>query len=98
MISYIYHEHRYIESKPKHWNPKHVVLVKEIQDMNKMKMMLCVQHTINHQNAGEKNTRLSELVLELKRIFESLSVKYNLLPQEVHLTQVHTPNGRMPLL
>lgn len=88
----------YIESKPKHWNPKHVVLVKEIQDMNKMKMMLCVQHTINHQNAGEKNTRLSELVLELKRIFESLSVKYNLLPQEVHLTQVHTPNGRMPLL
>lgn len=58
-ISYSYHEHRYIESKPKRWSPKHAVLEKEIQDMNKMKMMLCIQH-INHQNADEMNTRLSE--------------------------------------
>ncbi|KAF3447574.1 hypothetical protein FNV43_RR12761 [Rhamnella rubrinervis] len=81
----------YIESKPKHWSPKHLVLVKEIENVNKMKMCLCVQHTMNHQNFGEKSTRRSELVLELKKIFENLGIKYNLLPQQVHLAQFNIP-------
>ncbi|XP_010056532.2 mechanosensitive ion channel protein 10 [Eucalyptus grandis] len=83
----------YIESKPKHWSPKHVVLVKEIEDVNKMKMSLCVQHTMNHQNYGERSSRKSELLLELKRIFENLDIKYHLLPQEVHLSQINLPAG-----
>ncbi|XWS57968.1 hypothetical protein CRYUN_Cryun09bG0218800 [Craigia yunnanensis] len=85
----------YIESKPKYWGPKHTVIFKEIENMDKMKLVLCVQHTMNHQNYGEKNARRSELVFELKKIFETLGIKYHLLPQEVHLTQVNIPNGRM---
>jgi hypothetical protein len=88
---------RYLESKPKHWSPKHSVIVKEIENLNKMKMALCVQHTMNHQNYGERNSRRSELVLELKRIFESLGIKYHFLPQEVHVTQFNVTNGRMAI-
>ncbi|MQM21734.1 hypothetical protein Taro_054779, partial [Colocasia esculenta] len=87
----------YIESKPKHWNTKHSVLVREIENVNRMKMALNVLHTMNHQNFGEKLSRRSELLLELKRIFESLGIKYHLLPQEVHLTQVVMANGRVPM-
>ncbi|CAK9179400.1 unnamed protein product [Ilex paraguariensis] len=87
----------YIESKPKYWNPKHSMIVKEIENVDKMKMALCVQHTINHQNYGERNNRITELILELKKIFEHLGIKYHLLPQEVHLTQVNVSNWRMPL-
>ncbi|KAJ4967119.1 hypothetical protein NE237_018968 [Protea cynaroides] len=76
----------YIESKPQHWHPNHSVIVKEIENVNKMKMALNVLHTMNHQNYGEKNYRRSELVLELKKIFEELSIKYHLLPQEIHLS------------
>ncbi|KAF8037875.1 hypothetical protein BT93_B0648 [Corymbia citriodora subsp. variegata] len=83
----------YIESKPKHWSPKHTVLVKEIEDVNKMKMSLCVQHTMNHQNYGERSSRKSDLILELKKIFENLDIKYHLLPQEIHLSQVNLPPG-----
>ncbi|CDP14934.1 unnamed protein product [Coffea canephora] len=86
----------YIESKPKYWNPKHSVIVKEIQNVDKMKMALCVQHTINHQNFGDRNIRITELMFELKRIFETLNIKYHLLPQEVHLTQVNMNNWMMP--
>ncbi|MBA0602611.1 hypothetical protein Gorai_002786, partial [Gossypium raimondii] len=75
----------YIDSKPKHWSPKHTLIFKEIENMDKMKLVLCVQHTINHQNYGEKSSRRSELVFELKKIFEALGIKYHLLPQEVHL-------------
>ncbi|KAG8375196.1 hypothetical protein BUALT_Bualt10G0075200 [Buddleja alternifolia] len=79
--------HTYIESKPKYWNPKHSVIVKEIENVDKMKMALCVQHTINHQNYGDRNIRMTELILELKKMFENLNIKYRLLPQEIHLTQ-----------
>jgi len=89
---------RYIESKPKHWNPKHTLLVKEIENVNKMKLALCVQHTMNHQNYGEKSARRSELVFELKKIFDNLGIKYHLLPQQVHLTHVNMiSNGEVSM-
>jgi hypothetical protein len=88
---------RYIESKPKYWSPKHSVLVKEIENVDRMKMSLCVQHTMNHQNYGEKSARRSELVFELKKIFENLGIRYHLLPQEVHVTQFNMNNGRMAI-
>ncbi|XP_057506792.1 mechanosensitive ion channel protein 10-like [Actinidia eriantha] len=78
----------YLEGKSQHWRPTHSVQVKDIEDVNKMKMALYVNHTMNFQNFGEKSNRRSELVLELKRIFEELKIKYNLLPQEVHLRYV----------
>ncbi|KAJ7979269.1 Mechanosensitive ion channel protein [Quillaja saponaria] len=78
----------YLESKPQHWRPAHNVIVKEIENVNTMKMALYVTHTINFQNTGDKNSRRSDLVLELKKIFEDLNIKFRLLPQEVHLSYV----------
>lgn len=60
-----------------------------------MKICISVQHTINHQNISERNIRLTELILELKKNFELLGIKYHLLPQEVHLTQFNI-NSSMP--
>lgn len=88
---------RYIESKPKHWSPKHSLVVKEIENVDKMKMSLCVQHTMNLQNFPERNNRRSDLILELKRVFENLGIKYHLLPQEVVVTQFNLTNGRMAI-
>ena len=85
--------YRYIESKPKYWSPKHSVIIKEIENVNRMKIGLYVQHTMNHQNFGEKSSRRSELVFELKKIFENLQIKYHLLPQEVHLTQFNNASN-----
>ncbi|XP_004513470.1 mechanosensitive ion channel protein 10-like [Cicer arietinum] len=78
----------YLESRPQHWRPNHNVIVKDIENVNKMKMALNVTHTINFQNFSDKNSRRSELVLELKKILEDLDIKYHLLPQEVHLSYV----------
>ena len=79
---------RYLENKPQHWRPVHSVLVKDIVHVNQMNMALYVTHTINFQNYGDKSSRRSELVIELKKIFEELNIKYHLLPQEVHLRSV----------
>ncbi|KAG8094207.1 hypothetical protein GUJ93_ZPchr0012g19763 [Zizania palustris] len=40
----------YIESKPTHWYAVHTVNLKDILDVNKMNVSLCVQHTMNFQN------------------------------------------------
>ncbi|GLJ26487.1 hypothetical protein SUGI_0511610 [Cryptomeria japonica] len=51
--------------------------------MNYMNMALYVLHTMNHQNMAEKSNRRSELVLEMKKCFEELGIKF--LLQEVHV-------------
>ncbi|KAJ6383999.1 hypothetical protein OIU78_027328 [Salix suchowensis] len=83
----------YIESKPKHWNPNHTLMVCEIENGKDLKLTLCVQHTMNHQNFGEKSNRRSELVFELKKIFDRLGIKYHLLPQQVNVTHVNTSSN-----
>ena len=79
---------RYLEKNPQHWHPNHNVVVKEIENVNKIKMGLYVCHTMNFQDFGEKNKRRTELVIEIKKIFEELNIRYNLLPQAVHLLHI----------
>ncbi|KAJ1382289.1 Mechanosensitive ion channel MscS [Sesbania bispinosa] len=76
---------RYLERNPQYWHPNHNLVVQEIENVNKIKMALFVTHTMNFQEFGEKNKRRSELVMEIKKIFEELNIRYNLLPQDVHL-------------
>ncbi|KAL5728630.1 hypothetical protein ACHQM5_001694 [Ranunculus cassubicifolius] len=87
----------YIENKPQHWRPGHSVVVLKIKNLNKLKMALYVTHTMNHQDAGEKTYRRTELLYEMKKIFEDLALQYNLLPQDVHLSYAGseeiTPRG-----
>ncbi|KAK9697292.1 hypothetical protein RND81_08G027900 [Saponaria officinalis] len=87
----------YIESKPQYWRASHSVHVKDFLNMNTMTMSLHVNHTINFQNCIERSGRRSELVLELKKVFEDLGIRYHLLPQEIHVTYVSpTPTSSAP--
>ncbi|KAI3968472.1 hypothetical protein MKX01_007782 [Papaver californicum] len=83
----------YIEGRPKYWTANHSVIVKEIATLHKLNMSLNVTHTMNHQNFVERNLRRTELIFELKKIFETLGIKYQLLPQQIHVTQYTTATG-----
>uniref|UniRef100_A0A0D3B0R4 Mechanosensitive ion channel MscS domain-containing protein n=1 Tax=Brassica oleracea var. oleracea TaxID=109376 RepID=A0A0D3B0R4_BRAOL len=72
---------------PHHWSPIHTVVVKEIENMNKMKMALYSNHTITFQEYSERNIRRSEQALAIKKILDDLHIDYSLLPQHVHLTK-----------
>ncbi|XP_021890723.1 mechanosensitive ion channel protein 10 [Carica papaya] len=78
----------YLEKNSQHWQLNHNVVVMEIEDVNKLKMALYCNHTINFQDWGEKNRRRTELVIEMKKMFEELGIKYYLLPQQVHLNRI----------
>ncbi|KAL3535550.1 hypothetical protein ACH5RR_004011 [Cinchona calisaya] len=77
----------YIEGNS-HWHPDHSVQIKEIENMNKMKMSLLVNHKMNFQNFLQKLNRRTELMLALKKIFEEIGIKYHLLPQELHVSYI----------
>ncbi|KAK1414128.1 hypothetical protein QVD17_29869 [Tagetes erecta] len=81
---------KYLEKNPQLWHPNHNFVVKEIENVNKIKMALFFNHTMNFQDYSEKNKRRTELVLELKKLFEELKIKCNLLPQQVHLNREET--------
>ncbi|KAI3803210.1 hypothetical protein L1987_31359 [Smallanthus sonchifolius] len=83
----------YLEKNPQFWHPNHNFVVKEIENVNKIKMALFFNHTMNFQDNGERNRRRSELLLELKKLFEELKIKCNLLPQGVHLHHPETTTG-----
>lgn len=65
---------RHIEDTPHHWQGKHSLFVKDIVDMNKMNMVLALGHTMNHQDAGEKWLRRSEILLQLRKILQELGI------------------------
>ena len=63
------------------------MVVKEIENMNKLKMALYSNHTITFQEYSERNIRRTEQALAIKKILEDLHIDYSLLPQHVHLTK-----------
>ncbi|XXG40781.1 hypothetical protein AAC387_Pa01g1414 [Persea americana] len=70
----------YIESKPRQWHHDHMIVVRDNENLNEMKMAPYLKHTMNHQDMGEKTNRRSALIIELKKIFEELKIKYHLVP------------------
>ncbi|KAK4480149.1 hypothetical protein RD792_013207 [Penstemon davidsonii] len=84
---------KYLEKSSQHWHPNHSLVVKEIENINKIKMALFFNHTMNFQDYSEKNRRRTDLVLEMKKIFEELNIRYDLLPQEVILIEPKTTSS-----
>ncbi|KAI6682150.1 hypothetical protein NL676_036031 [Syzygium grande] len=79
---------KYLEKNWRIWHLNHNVFVSEIENVNKIKIGLFVNHKMNFQDYVEKNRRRTELVIELKRIFDNLNIRYDILPQQgVHLCQ-----------
>ncbi|KAJ8773964.1 hypothetical protein K2173_009395 [Erythroxylum novogranatense] len=66
---------QYLETNPVYWRPNHSVVLKETESNSKLKMIIHCNHTMNFQNFGEKNKRRTELILELKKIFEELDIQ-----------------------
>ncbi|KAL0323718.1 UNVERIFIED_CONTAM: Mechanosensitive ion channel protein 10 [Sesamum calycinum] len=45
---------KYLEKNPQHWHPNHNMVVKEIENVNKIKMALYFNHTMNFQDYGRR--------------------------------------------
>ncbi|KAK9109363.1 hypothetical protein Sjap_017423 [Stephania japonica] len=75
----------FIESKKDHWYPKPLVVLRDVEDMNRLKMSVWFCHRMNHQDMGERWVRREQVVEEMIRIFKELGIEYRMLPLDVNV-------------
>nr|WGO49556.1 mechanosensitive ion channel protein B084626 [Torenia fournieri] len=88
---------RYVDNKSEHWYPSPLVVMRDIEDMNRMKFSVWLSHRMNHQDMGERWTRRALLLEEMVKTFRDLDIEYRLLPQEVNVRTMPPLNStRLP--
>ncbi|XP_018489880.1 mechanosensitive ion channel protein 7 [Raphanus sativus] len=87
----------YIDSKPEYWYPKADIIVKDVEDLNIVRLAIWPQHKINHQNMGERFTRRAMLVEEVIKILLELDIQYRFQPLDINVKTMPTVvSSRVP--
>ncbi|XVE53049.1 hypothetical protein DITRI_Ditri02bG0173400 [Diplodiscus trichospermus] len=75
----------YIEHKSDHWYPAPMIIFKELEELNRVRIAIWLTHRMNHQDMGERWARRALLVEELVKIFNDLDIKYRLYPVDINV-------------
>ncbi|XP_048128962.1 mechanosensitive ion channel protein 6-like [Rhodamnia argentea] len=78
----------YIDCKKEHWCSSPMIIMKDLEELNRVRMAVWVCHKTNHQNMGEKWERRSLLVEEMAKIFRELDLQYRLLPLDINVREM----------
>ncbi|KAF4350549.1 hypothetical protein G4B88_030082 [Cannabis sativa] len=87
----------YVESKVEHWYPAPMIIMKEIEELNRVRMAVWLCHKMNHQDMGERYSRRSLLIEEMVKAFRELDMQYRLLPIDINVSAMPTMTStRLP--
>ncbi|TVU11677.1 hypothetical protein EJB05_45277, partial [Eragrostis curvula] len=76
---------RYIDNKEEHWYPGAMVVLRDVDDTNKLKVSIWLRHKLNFQDMGMRFVR-RELVLQaMIKVLKDLEIEYRMLPQDVNV-------------
>ncbi|KAL8126385.1 hypothetical protein AgCh_013615 [Apium graveolens] len=75
----------YIEKKSDHWYPAPVIVVRDIEDMNRLKISLWLFHLINFQDMGKRWMKRALVVEEMIKTFKELDIEYRMLPLDMNV-------------
>lgn len=72
-----------------------MIIMKELEELNRVRMAIWLCHRINHQDMGERFSRRSLLIEEMVKIFQELDIQYRLLPIDINVCAMPsmTPPG-----
>ena len=82
-----------MEGRKEHWYPNPSVVLKDVEEMNKLKVSVWLRHRMNHQNMGERWIRREVVVQEMIRVFRELDIDYRMLPMDVSVRNL--PSARV---
>ncbi|KAL4342617.1 hypothetical protein GQ457_08G006540 [Hibiscus cannabinus] len=75
----------YIEYKSDHWYPDPMIIFKELEELNRVRIAVWLTHRMNHQDMGERFARRALLMEEMVKIFNDLDIKYRLYPIDINV-------------
>ncbi|XP_057796959.1 mechanosensitive ion channel protein 8-like [Salvia miltiorrhiza] len=88
---------RYVDNRSEHWYPAPMIVMRDMEDMNRLKFSVWLSHKMNFQDMGERWIRRSLLVEEMVKIFRELDIEYRMLPVDVNVRNMPpTSSSRVP--
>ncbi|CAH2067829.1 unnamed protein product [Thlaspi arvense] len=81
----------YIEGKKDHWYPAPMIVFKDMESLNSVRIAVWPTHRMNHQDMGEKWARRSQLVEEIAKICRDLDIEYRLYPIDINVRSIPNP-------
>ncbi|KAJ7967114.1 Mechanosensitive ion channel protein [Quillaja saponaria] len=85
----------YVDNKKEHWYPSPMIIFKDVEELNRMRIAIWPTHRMNHQDMGERWVRRALLVEEMAKIFRELDIQYRLLPLDINIRSMPT-SDRLP--
>ncbi|CAM0944679.1 unnamed protein product [Alopecurus aequalis] len=76
---------RYIDSKKEHWYPGAMVVLRDVDDTNKLKVSIWLRHTLNWQDMGMRFVRRELVLQEMIKVLRDLEIEYRMLPLDVNV-------------
>ncbi|KAL8514870.1 hypothetical protein ACS0TY_013815 [Phlomoides rotata] len=76
---------RYVDNKSEHWYPAPMIVMRDVEDLNRLKFSIWLSQRMNFQDMGERWTRRALLVEEMVKIFRELDIEYRMLPLDVNV-------------
>ncbi|XP_031385031.1 mechanosensitive ion channel protein 5-like [Punica granatum] len=87
----------YIEIKKEHWYPSPMIIMKDLEELKRVRMAVWPRHRMNHQDMDEKWVRRGVLIEEMVKIFKELDIQYRLLPIDINVRALPPVNSaRVP--
>uniref|UniRef100_A0A0A9CCQ9 Uncharacterized protein n=1 Tax=Arundo donax TaxID=35708 RepID=A0A0A9CCQ9_ARUDO len=88
---------RYIDNKKEHWYPGAMVVLRDVDDTNKLKVSIWLRHTLNFQDMGMRFVRRELVLQEMIKVLKDLDIEYRMLPLDVNVRNVPPiQSTRMP--
>uniref|UniRef100_A0ACD5YEJ7 Uncharacterized protein n=1 Tax=Avena sativa TaxID=4498 RepID=A0ACD5YEJ7_AVESA len=87
----------YLDNKKEHWYPGSMVVLRDIDDTNRLKISIWCRHTINFQDMGMRFDRRELILHEMMKILRDLDIEYRMLPLDINVrTAPPIHSSRMP--
>ncbi|CAM8945284.1 unnamed protein product [Rhodiola kirilowii] len=87
----------YIDNKPEHWQPSPMIVLRDVEELQRLKFSVWLSHKMNFQDMGERFVRRAQLVEEMVRIFKEIDLQYRLYPVEINVRTMPGANStRLP--
>ncbi|KAK3193139.1 hypothetical protein Dsin_024449 [Dipteronia sinensis] len=88
----------YIENKKEHWYPNPIVILKDVEDLNKLRIAVWLSHKMNYHDILERWVRRALFVEEMVKYFRELDMQFRLLPIDINVCSMPSMvnSDRMP--
>lgn len=74
-----------------------MIVLRDVEDMNRLKISIWLSHRMNFQDMGERWQRRALLVEEMIKVFRDLDIEYRKLPVDMNVRNMPTvTSNRLP--